>query len=787
MGGRVYDPIHDVFQDTTSSSTGTGKEAEVSGSTDTLSTTSRPIPVTSSIAITLNSDDDDDDVEEGEETNDENDDTKLNGENIDNKEANIIDKNTSSISKFSTQREYAPMISALRYNRHLKKPDGDYFSRKDLQFNFLETLLDNKRLLFTNVFKDYYLNSLVNTPSMSPSATTTSSSSSSSSSSSNNDTSIKNITTGHVVNVGDKDYDARKFMNHDKLTFSQLYILCLGTSSKSSKILRDKLLSDRQVAFSTCLLGFLLNIGRLNTTINFYIAMTSQLRTFHAIPALQHGISDPKSLQDTPRLKSILKGLPIGNEPISIMDLYQPGHTWKSGVPNIINLLFAICDNVTLVNSRFFDKKYLEWDSSNDGMDLLSLFNVLDQPRFKVDDRTNLLLWLVYIHLETDLSDEAITKSLKQFGKPVKNSKTGIESWKIILTENDKNQDEEDVDLPEEITFGLQQRDKRKEFLDKSQKERIKEAKEKVVTLDSTYKNVIDKGKIKIEMITSPNPDPPKVSYTTDTDPHINTPIPIVPNSPPSQPKQITGSKIANILNPVDSDESPIRLVPKSEILTPSKVVKENAIPKPTKFSTGKFEVASIKKKRKRRTKAEMLHAKRLDAERNGSDVSNSKDSTPTRPSTTLHYNSETPTTQSPVPIVQTPLRDFRQSTEYKSAAMKINEERVSKMIRLDATKQLAGVDKTQKEFVEDLLEAHKIVRQKRKEIGLIKIFNVYEDITMASVIGIRGKKRKKFQDELLGFETDCLRDFMGAKKVMLEKVVGQQEDRDIDKNFFKL
>ncbi|SMN18527.1 similar to Saccharomyces cerevisiae YFL013C IES1 Subunit of the INO80 chromatin remodeling complex [Maudiozyma saulgeensis] len=777
MGGRVYDPIHDVFQDTTASTTEKGAPEK----TET-STTSHSMPVTSSIAITLNSDDDDDD--DDEETNDESDthdDTKLSSEDIDSKKTNTMDKNLAQTNKFSSQREYAPMISALRYNRHLKKPDGDYFSRKDLQFHFLETLLDDKRLLFTNVFKDYYLNSLVNTPSV-PSL----SSSSSSSSSANNENSIKNITTGNVVNVGDDDYDARKFMNHDKLTFSQLYILCLGTSTKSSKILRDKLLSDRQVAFSTCLLGFLLNIGRLNTTINFYIAMTSQLRTFHAIPALQRGISDPKSLQDTPRLKSILKGLPIGNDPISIMDLYQPGHTWKSGVPNIINLLFAICDNVTLVNSRFFDKKYLEWDNSNDGMDLLSLFNVLDQPRFKVEDRSNLLLWLVYIHLETDLSDEAITKSLKQFGKLVKDPTTGIESYKIVLEENDKSLDEEDVDLPEEIAFGLEQRDKRKEFLDQTQKERIKEAKERVVSLDSNYKNVVDKGKIKIEMITSPNLESSEAS-STEVKPQTQTPISFVPNSPPLKRKRITGSKIANILNPVDNDESPIRLVPKAETTTPPKTVKDNTVTNQNKFSTGKFEVASIKKKRKRRTKAEMLNAKRLDAERNGSDSNNSKDITPITSSTTLHYNSETPTTQSPVPIVQTPLRDFRQSTEYKSAAMKINEERVSKMIRLDATKQLAGVEKTQKEFVEDLLDAHEIVRQKRKEIGLIKIFNEYEDITMASVIGIRGKKRKKFQDELLGFETDCLRDFMGAKKIMLYKVVGQQEERDIDKNFFKL
>ena len=38
----------------------------------------------------------------------------------------------------------------------------------------------------------------------------------------------------------------------------------------------------------------------------------------------------------------------------------------------------------------------------------------------------------------------------------------------------------------------------------------------------------------------------------------------------------------------------------------------------------------------------------------------------------------------------------------------------------------------------------------------------------MATVIGVRGKKRKKFKDGLLGFETDFIRTMSGAKRAML-------------------
>lgn len=768
MGGRVYDPIHDVFQETS-----TDEQSRHEGKTDV---TSQHLPTSTTITI------DDDDDDDGDEDDDNNNSINKNvtqdveldddGDSTQSEDNSMLKQNNTTLitsipstNGNLTQKENTPIISPIRYNRHLKKPDGDYFSRKDLQFNFLETLLNDKREVFTNIFKDFYLNSLI---SLSDSKNKKKSPSHSSSFSSVLLQPPSDLaSTNNVINITDPNYDARRFINHDKLTFSQLYVLCLATSNKSSKILRDKLLLDSQVAFSTCLLSILVNIGRLNTTINFYLAMTSQLRTFHSVPALQYNIADPKSLQDTPRLKSILKSLSIGNDPIILSDLYQKNEKKKNDF-NIINLLFAICDNISLINLKFLNKKFLQWNQKDDGEESISLFSILDQSRFKTGDRVTFLIWLLYIHLETDLSDEEIQESLKTFGTLVG------DEWKIELHDNDKGSDEEDVDLDYEIDFGLAQKNKRKEFLDFVQSKKIKEAKKKVENLDYAYKDVSDKGKIKIELLTSPNPSNSNEEIKEKELSNLDMP-----------------NHMASILNPIeDAKKRDASLLDEENFLRQD--IKQsndgesnndndhNNMHNNNRVENIDGDVKINKKRRKRRTKAEMLTAKRLEVDNlasKNSDIS------------TENGDSEISLADSPISVLQTPQKEqgIQNIAEFKSTAAKLNEERVSNLIQLDASKKVTGIDKTQEEFVTDLLKAHEIIRKKRNEVGLIKIFNEYEDVTMASVIGIRGKKRKKYKDELLGFETDYLRDFVIAKRTMLKRIMKQPKPEDIEENFFKL
>lgn len=279
MAKRIYDPIHDVFQDTGDNEPKRSKVLSVS-ELNSSETSRRNV---SSISSLLTSDD-----QTAEKAIPE----RAHRNSISNLLSNDPEEDN------NAEKEKVvpvPHMTNTKYTRHLKKPDGDFFSRKDIQYDMLKALLTDDRCLFTNHLKAQYTNSLA----------------------------PMSLPNNKIPIITDKEYDARTFVFNDKLTFAQMYALTMATSSKCSKILRDKLLLDGQVAFSTCVLGFLVNIGRLNTTINFYLEMTSQLRTYHSVPCLQAHTLDIKSLQDTPRIKSILRNLPTGNNPIHLSLIYK--------------------------------------------------------------------------------------------------------------------------------------------------------------------------------------------------------------------------------------------------------------------------------------------------------------------------------------------------------------------------------------------------------------------------------------------------------------------------------
>jgi hypothetical protein len=93
--------------------------------------------------------------------------------------------------------------------KHLKKDDGIPLWRKDIQYQFLKLVFEDKTLVFTR-YSD-----------------------------------------------GAKNLD-----------FADVYIDCMARSSKTSKILKDKLQSDKRAAISMAMVCLLVNVGRMNTTLN---------------------------------------------------------------------------------------------------------------------------------------------------------------------------------------------------------------------------------------------------------------------------------------------------------------------------------------------------------------------------------------------------------------------------------------------------------------------------------------------------------------------------------------
>lgn len=94
--------------------------------------------------------------------------------------------------------------------KHLKKDDGEPLWRKDIQYDFLKAVFDDDKKVFTN------------------------------------------------------SYEPQKELQ----SFADLYIDTMARSSKTSKILRDKLLTEHEPAKNMAMVCLLVNLGRMNTTLN---------------------------------------------------------------------------------------------------------------------------------------------------------------------------------------------------------------------------------------------------------------------------------------------------------------------------------------------------------------------------------------------------------------------------------------------------------------------------------------------------------------------------------------
>jgi Ino eighty subunit 1 len=98
--------------------------------------------------------------------------------------------------------------------RHLKKEDGEPLWREDIQHDFLRAIFDNEQKVFHNSYEP------------------------------------------------------------DRMQcFADLYIDTMSRSSKTSKVLRDKLLTDREAAKGMAMVCLLVNMGRMNTTLNCLLAL----------------------------------------------------------------------------------------------------------------------------------------------------------------------------------------------------------------------------------------------------------------------------------------------------------------------------------------------------------------------------------------------------------------------------------------------------------------------------------------------------------------------------------
>ncbi|KFY60253.1 hypothetical protein V497_03743 [Pseudogymnoascus sp. VKM F-4516 (FW-969)] len=280
--------------------------------------------------------------------------------------------------------------------RHLKKDDGEPLWRKDIQYEFLWNIFDDETKCFTNSYD----------PELGPQS------------------------------------------------FAELYIDAMARSSKTSKILRDKLMSEHEPAKNMAMVCLLVNLGRMNTTLNFFPEMRAQLRTYHAIPSLQ-AQQDPnsyKQLQDAPRLKSILKG--------ASEDRFEPNSIDKikdTPIPrtNPVNLIFVLAQYAARVTE-------LHFPPGNDFFDLIM------RPTLSSKSRARALLWLMWHYLESDFTEEGCKEN--PFGAGVDYG-TGVSNQGVpALTKlSDAEMALENVDTPEETEYGEAKMRERKRIIEADQ------------------------------------------------------------------------------------------------------------------------------------------------------------------------------------------------------------------------------------------------------------------------------------------------------------------------------
>ncbi|ANB14760.1 Ies1p [Sugiyamaella lignohabitans] len=243
----------------------------------------------------------------------------------------------SSGAKRTYNRTYQTLLIATKV-RHLKKGDGEPLWRVDIQYDFLSSVFNNTAEVFGNSYAG----------------------------------------TG------------------SNYTFADIYVDAMARSSKCSKVLREKLLGDKKAGLNMAMVCLLVNVGRMNTTLNFFPEMKAQLRTYHPIPSLQSrsNQSDYKQLQDAPRLKSILKGACEDRpEPGTLEDLMAPERAKPRTNP--INLLFLLSTYASKVEETYFTDNF-------------EFFDLIMNKELSSESRARAFLWLVYAYLETDGSREQL-------------------------------------------------------------------------------------------------------------------------------------------------------------------------------------------------------------------------------------------------------------------------------------------------------------------------------------------------------------------------------------------
>ncbi|EGG03492.1 uncharacterized protein MELLADRAFT_109294 [Melampsora larici-populina 98AG31] len=214
----------------------------------------------------------------------------------------------------------------------------------------------------------------------------------------------------------DRTFQFTSPLDQRAVSFKELYVETLSKFSKAAKSTVRQLDENPNWATNFCIASFLINIGRINTTVAYhgmrlttrnelvYPELRAYMRTYHPIPCLQKDEYCKTNLQDAPRIKTMLKScqLPyeVNNEAGSLPEISNRSAHGLRPPTTVVNLIFELFNVEPYVSAKYFPEGFVLHD----------LFSPTTIP---TKLRAYAFLWLMHHFLEDPSSAADFTVETK--------------------------------------------------------------------------------------------------------------------------------------------------------------------------------------------------------------------------------------------------------------------------------------------------------------------------------------------------------------------------------------
>lgn len=249
----------------------------------------------------------------------------------------------------------------------------------------------------------------------------------------------------------DRTFQFTSPLDQRAVSFKELYVETLSKFSKAAKSTVRQLDENPTWATNFCIASFLINIGRINTTVAFYPELRAYMRTYHPIPCLQKDEYCKTNLQDAPRIKTMLKScqLPyeVNNEAGSLPEISNRSAHGLRPPTTVVNLIFELFNVEPYVSAKYFPEGFVLHD----------LFSPTTIP---TKLRAYAFLWLMHHFLEDPSSAADFTVETK------------IQAFQLARLEDIHPSarlpdNVENIDLEDEVQWGKEMQLYRLDFLKK--------------------------------------------------------------------------------------------------------------------------------------------------------------------------------------------------------------------------------------------------------------------------------------------------------------------------------